>query len=938
MSAQDYDYGDDFVEVKRGGYAGYHYGSEQENDLDYLASAPTHRDRSDSMNLTPSGFYGDPTHSEAEDPSSDEPAYFSTKHQFESSFRSVRGRERAPLEPRVWDMRNAMAESDYTEQRNISYDENVEMHRLSPELQELAIIEDILSLMMRVSGRYISFSYSINSNVWRRPMAVEQALVAPSWINPTLAQMTNKILPIVLLHMRIDQFVIVYARRNAGVINQALCAAIRALLKDYYVLISQLEHRLRTATASKPFTLQQLWFHISPTLQVFERLVQLINEIQAKDLPQVKKEAIESTPREDDGFTTLADKRSNLGSEAGMDDVAHESGLSDDEYDEYDRGNEMFVVRGGYTLNVISDMIKLRGGDASTRQLYEFLLSRATVPFLQMLRHWLHTGDLEDSKPDSPGGEFMVASDSNAVGARSFIGGDVVDLDDGIKPVAKPHQHLGFVSVPELTPAFLHPYATKIVRTGEYLNILRACGVDLRSLDTPDIKSLSLESPASPSQQQEHSVAGAADHNGSLDGLLNQQMLVREIDQAYLRANQALLNILFKDDRIMSYMGAVKHYLLFEKSDFLTHFLDLAKFEMNRQPKDMSANRLQSFLELALLNPASVSHDDPLKDIVQVTLESVDLIDTLKTINMGDHGETPFAMQRTSRDSQGGTFFGTSIVSDNFLTGDLFIALQLQIPFPLSIVLDKVAMNKYKALSRLLLALKQTEQNLVSSWIINLKLEEPRVRPDSSPGEQYQSGKEARVEELRRYIFLRIHTMRHRMLISIQQILYYCFWDVIEPQWLKMTELMRGAKTVDELSKIHMQYLDLMFQQCGLTAPKLPKIIVELLKRANRFTGTVSKLISSKSTLFRGASASGKSTVSGKLLDEINSGSADWDAQHAHLASVAEKLKLLDKYWVEQLKILLKALNHYARKFEESYLNLAVRLDCNKGDDDVGQR
>ncbi|KAJ2030086.1 gamma tubulin complex Spc97/GCP2 subunit Alp4 [Coemansia sp. S142-1] len=344
----------------------------------------------------------------------------------------------------------------------------------------------------------------------------------------------------------------------------------------------------------------------------------------------------------------------------------------------------------------------------------------------------------------------------------------------------------------------------------------------------------------------------------------------------------------------------------------------------------MSANRLQSFLDIALLNPASVSHDDPLKDIVKVSLESVDLIEAVRVITNGTSGETsmPLSTQHPQRDNQGVTFLGTSIVSDNFLTGDLFIALRLQIPFPLSIVLNKEALEKYKAMNRLLLALKQTEQNLVSSWLVNLKLEDPRVELTSA------TGKEARLESLHRNVFLRIHTIRHRILISIQQILYYCFWDAIEPQWQKMTVLMKEAKTVDELSKIHMQHLDQMFLQCGLTTPKLPRVIVELLKRANKFTGIVYKLISSKSPLSRFSSSSvSQSTVSGRLLTEINKDLTGTDAQLTYLKSVLEKLDSLDKYWTDQLKIMLGALNHYAHKFDESFLNLAVRLDCNRGDD-----
>ncbi|KAJ2884190.1 gamma tubulin complex Spc97/GCP2 subunit Alp4 [Coemansia aciculifera] len=925
MNNRDYEYGDEFVEVRRPNYSSLTHAVEQDSEKDFMSGVRrTRRERTESVTFTPQDTYGEPTHSEAGDSAEDAP-YFSTKHhQFESSFRSIRGaRERAPLAPRLWDLRNTQAverENSEQQQQN-AYDSEVEMRQLPPDQQELAVIEDIISLLMGISGRYISFRHSMGSNVWRLAMSVDDALIAPMWISPTLALMANKILPLVLMHKRVDYFTNVYARRRAGVVNQALCAAIGTVLKGYYSVVSTLENLARTSTDTSPYTLQQLWHHLYPHLQTFERLVQLIAAIQVKDLPQAKKPAADDNDHDLDGFTTLADKKAS--SDAGnADDAMDRSDYESDDEDGDSEGSEteLFVVRGGYTLNIISDMIKMRGGDASSRQLYEFLLAKASVPFLHMLSHWLRTGELEDSKPSNPGGEFMVASDSMGISSRTFIDAEAQDNFAGRTPVDM--QSLAFVSVPELTPGFLQPYAVKIVRTGEYLNILRACGVDLRTLDNMPQADYSTTPVSSQSVATQESV---------LNGLSNPQMLTREIERAYLRANQGLFDILFKDGRMMAYMAAVKHYLLFEKSDFLTHFLDLAKLEINRQPKDMSANRLQSFLDLALLNPASVSHDDPLKDIVKVSLESVDLIEAVRVITNGTSGETsmPLSTQQHPRDSQGGvTFLGTSIISDNFLTGDLFIALRLQIPFPLSIVLDKEALEKYKAMNRLLLALKQTEQNLVSSWLVNLKLEDPRVELTSA------TGKEAKLESLHRNVFLRIHTIRHRILISVQQILYYCFWDVIEPQWQKMTVLMKEAKTVDDLSKIHMQHLDQMFQQCGLTTPKLPKVIIELLKRANKFTGMVYKLISSKSPLTRFSGSSvNQSTVSGRLLTEINKDLTGTDAQLAYLKSVLEKLDYLDKYWTDQLRILLGALNHYAHKFEESFLNLAVRLDCNRRDD-----
>ncbi|PIA17624.1 hypothetical protein COEREDRAFT_40583 [Coemansia reversa NRRL 1564] len=758
----------------------------------------------------------------------------------------------------------------------MAFDNEVELRELPAEQQELAIVDDILSLLIGVSGRYITFRSPAHSTVWRRSISVEDALIAPMWISPTLAQMANKILPLVIMHRRVEYFVTVYAGRQAGVVSQALCAAINTILKEYYDSISTIENLERTSTDTDPYTLQQLWYHLYPNTQMFERL--------------------------NEGYTTKANGVPSTASETG--EFPGDNGMDNSEVEDSDEDSkepsELFVVRGGYMLNVISEMIRLRGGDASTKQLYELLLIKASAPFLQMLDHWLRTGELEDSKPGSPGGEFMVAKRADESAMQSLIGPETSESEFGDNLSGDP-RHVSFVSVPNLTPAFLRPYAEKIVRTGEYLNILRACGVDLRSLDNPDI-----------------------------GGLLKQQQLTRQIDQAYLRANQALLDVLFKDGQMMAYMGAAKRYLLFETSDFLTHFLDQAKLEMNRRPEDMSTNRLQSFLDLALLNPASVSHDDPLKDIVEVTIESADLIETMNAINMGSSAATAsqsLASRRGSKDvPSGGTFLSKSVASDDFLSGDQFTAFHLQIPFPYTVVLDEEALDKYTALNRLLLALKHTEQNLVASWLVNLKLEDPPVEAKGL------SGKEAKNESIRRSVFLKIHTTRHRMVMNIQQILYYCFWDVIEPQWARMAKLMKAATTVDDLCRIHKQHLDQIFHQCGLTARKVPKIMVELLKRARNFFMYVNKVTSSKSKLLRIAStATSQKTVSGKLLAGINAGSLDPDVQYAELQETAVMLDRLDRYWNEQLVIFLSALNHYARKFEQSYLTLAVRLDCYRG-------
>ncbi|KAJ1931759.1 gamma tubulin complex Spc97/GCP2 subunit Alp4, partial [Linderina macrospora] len=314
-----------------------------------------------------------------------------------------------------------------------------------------------------------------------------------------------------------------------------------------------------------------------------------------------------------------------------------------------------------------------------------------------MLRRWLHDGVLEKGQR----GEFMVTTE--ALAAEVFLESD-----------ASARKVPNFVSVQALTPIFLQPFGNKIVRTGMYLNIVRDCGVDLRKLDRADTD-------------------GTVDADQALNGLLNQQRLVEEIEAAYLRANQALMDILLKEGLLFSYFGAVKHYLLFDKADYLGYFLDLAKDELQKNVHMVSLNKLQSALELALLNPASVSHDDPLRDHLRVLVESAPLTDLTK-----------------SADKSGVSFMGANAAAEHGLIGAEVLALTLRVPFPYSIVLDAVSMRKYKELGRLLLAMRLTEQNLLNMWAMNRRYATPQATDSAG--------------KLRKFAFHRIYTVRHQML------------------------------------------------------------------------------------------------------------------------------------------------------------------------------
>lgn len=56
-----------------------------------------------------------------------------------------------------------------------------------------------------------------------------------------------------------------------GQVNHALTAAMRTLMKEYLILVTQLEHLQRQDLLS----LQKLWFYIQPTMRTMEILASI---------------------------------------------------------------------------------------------------------------------------------------------------------------------------------------------------------------------------------------------------------------------------------------------------------------------------------------------------------------------------------------------------------------------------------------------------------------------------------------------------------------------------------------------------------------------------------------------------------------------------------------------------------------------------------------
>lgn len=130
--------------------------------------------------------------------------------------------------------------------------------------QEHELIEDVLSLMLGFEGSYITVH--LPSQTHHPPTFT----IDPS-VEQTHSRLLSRILPLCGHYSLVIRFIEEKSNYRHGLVNQALAAAMRNLLKDYMRLVTQLE-RLHQRF---DLTLHKLWFYAEKTLRLMEILSSL---------------------------------------------------------------------------------------------------------------------------------------------------------------------------------------------------------------------------------------------------------------------------------------------------------------------------------------------------------------------------------------------------------------------------------------------------------------------------------------------------------------------------------------------------------------------------------------------------------------------------------------------------------------------------------------
>ncbi|XP_069609154.1 gamma-tubulin complex component 2 isoform X1 [Ranitomeya imitator] len=156
---------------------------------------------------------------------------------------------------------------DFSSSSSTSTDFTMPIGTLALPSQEVAIVEDLLYVLVGVDGRYITAQPIVGRQI--RSFSVDPNL------DMSVKELVNRILPVAASYSSIIRFIEEQSSFEYGQVNHALSAAMRTLVKEYMILVTQLEHLQRQGLLS----LQKLWFYIQPTLRTMEVLVSLATSL-----------------------------------------------------------------------------------------------------------------------------------------------------------------------------------------------------------------------------------------------------------------------------------------------------------------------------------------------------------------------------------------------------------------------------------------------------------------------------------------------------------------------------------------------------------------------------------------------------------------------------------------------------------------------------------
>ena len=130
------------------------------------------------------------------------------------------------------------------------------------QIQEQLLVEDLLYVLLGIHGKYVCVNH-VGQGKSRNDADIFNAETTRG-IDPSLTYLIRRISPVASAYSVVSQYVDSHNRYEYGMTCHALCAAIRSLIKEFTILVAQLEHSLNSSAIG--LSLQRLFFYIQPSL------------------------------------------------------------------------------------------------------------------------------------------------------------------------------------------------------------------------------------------------------------------------------------------------------------------------------------------------------------------------------------------------------------------------------------------------------------------------------------------------------------------------------------------------------------------------------------------------------------------------------------------------------------------------------------------------
>lgn len=556
-------------------------------------------------------------------------------------------------------------------------------------IQQGLIIKDLLFSLIGYEGCYIRYSEKYD------PSEINSKIRGPDFkiakhLDISLKCITKKLVKFGKYYSGLNGFLELYDRPEFGKVVQRLCFAISEFLIDYQQIIKQIEDEFK--------------FNSTFNLSIFETI--LNQELSLKlshfyDIViSVHTETIERSKYKhqtsESYFNNFIKSIQNDLKETGTIDLAT------------DNVNFEFC-KGGILLKIIQDRINAYQGDIISLEFLTKIFDVVSIDYVSMLNKWLINGEIDDSAE-----EFIIKMNRFPDNPDNPIRRNVEKYWDELY-VTRTDGVIDQFSSKDIQ--------LKILATGKYLNIFKACTglYDFQQLNE-------IIQP--------------------IDRLYSQDLELK-IHEYYKRANKLLMKLLFEGYQFPSLIDGFQRLFLFKDSSKIDVFLEKSFNDLRKNKHAISTSRLTKLYDDTLqrkkdefqvkdINKQNSISDNKMNDVLSYCLglsidftNFYDLAEEILNVKSFD-AEEAFkngqnsnifkalinnSLERDQMNSAGSNSSPNSYDPDHSdeytISG---VNIDMDLPFPLNMIVGQNYVLEYQLIFKLQMIVKFINKLIDHTW------------------------------------------------------------------------------------------------------------------------------------------------------------------------------------------------------------------------------